>query len=238
MMKLEAKPRYKLDLEIEINNKKVEFNNRRSKLLQCIDKYGSIAKASKEAGVSYRTALKNIETMERELGSRIVITKRGGKGGGGSSELTDAGKEILFKFIKINQILKTRADLNEIEGVVSDVDEEKGIMKIVLNKRELLFPITPNLKSGDEVFILIRPIDMVVMPANSDFPIVNMLEGIITETQLKNDIIHLNIDVSGNNIIAYLPEPSGRKFDLNCGKKLFIGFKADSVDIYKKDNYL
>jgi len=237
-MKLETKPRYKLDLEIGINNKKVEFNNRRSKLLQCIARYGSIAKASKEASVSYRTALKNIETMEREFGSHIVITKRGGKGGGGSSELTDSGREILFKFIKINQILKTRADLNELEGVVSSVDEEKGIMKIVLNKRELLFPITHNLKSGDEVFILIRPIDVVVMPPNSDFPVVNMLEGIITGTQLKNDIIHLNINISGNNIIAYLSGPTGRKFGLNCGKKLFIGFKADSADIYKKDNYL
>lgn len=237
-MKLETKPRYKLDLEIEINNKRIECNNRRSKLLQCIDKYRSIAKASKEAGISYRTALKNIETMERELGSRIVITKRGGKGGGGSSELTDAGKEILFKFIKINQILKTRADLNEIEGVVSDVDEEKGIMKIVLDRKELSFPITYNLNIGDEIFILVKPVDVVVMHETGESPVTNVLEGILTKTQVKNDIICLNIDVNGNNIIATIPKVSRKELDLNCGKKLFIGFKSDSVDIYKKGRCL
>lgn len=235
MVKLEKKPRYRLDLEIEVDNKKIECNNRKAKLLQCIDKYGSIAKASEETGISYRTALKNIEIMERELGSRIVITKRGGKGGGGTSELTNVGKQILFKFIKINRILKARADINEIEGTVSDLDEEKGVMKIVLDKEELSFPITHNLNIGDEVFILVRPIDVVIIPENNKSYAVNVLEGILTETQLKNDIMSLNIDINGSNLLAYIPKLWIKELDLNCGEKLLVGFKADSVDIFKKD---
>ncbi|MGB9977956.1 winged helix-turn-helix domain-containing protein [Methanobacterium sp.] len=238
MIKLEMKPRYRLDLEIKIGNKKIECNNLRSKLLQCIDKYGSIVKASEETGIPYRTALKNIEIMERELGSRIVITKRGGKGGGGTSELTNMGKQILLKFIKINRILKTRVDINEIEGTVSNVDEENGIIKVVLDKEELSFPITHNLNIGDEIFILLRPVDVVVMHETSESPVTNILEGILTKTQVKNDIICLNIDVNGNNIIATMPKSSRKELDLNCGNKLFIGFKEDSVDIYKKGRHL
>ena len=75
--------------------------------------------------------------MEKELGSHIVVTKRGGKGGGGSSELTDKGKQVLFEFIKVNRVLKKHADLNEIEGTVSDIDEEKKVMKIVMDKNEI-----------------------------------------------------------------------------------------------------
>ena len=234
MAKIENRPKYKLNIGIEIGNKIISINNRKSKLLQCIDKYESILKASKETGISYRTALKDIEIMEKELGAPIVHTKRGGKGGGGSSELTENGKQILFKFIKINRILKERTDLNEVEGTVSAVDEENKVMKINLHEKELLFPAAPNLSVGDEVFILIKPSDIILMPETHESKVMNIFEATINEMQLKNDLIHLNMDVNGNEISADIPELPD-DLDLNPGKKISIGFNADSADIIKKE---
>ncbi|MGZ7135766.1 MAG: winged helix-turn-helix domain-containing protein, partial [Methanobacterium sp.] len=120
----EKRAKYKLDIELKIDNEIVYLNNKKSKLLQCIDAYGSIAQASKETGIPYRTALKNIEIIENELGSPVVVTHRGGKGGGGSSELTDAGKQIIREFKKFNSVLKKSADLNEIKGQIETIDEK------------------------------------------------------------------------------------------------------------------
>ncbi len=72
-----------VDVRLEIGDKTVFFNQKRFFLLKYIDELGSIMKASKKANIPYRSALKYIEEMETEIQSPVVITQRGGKGGGG-----------------------------------------------------------------------------------------------------------------------------------------------------------
>ena len=233
MPDLERKPKYKLDMEVEVGDKTVSLNNKKSKLLQCIDKYGSIAKASKETGIPYRTALKNIEIMEMELGSPVVETKRGGKGGGGSSELTNKGKQALSQFIKINRVLKKHADLNEIRGTVSDIAEEEKVMKVLLDQKKVVLPLTENFNIGDKVLISISPSNIFIILEPHESSVRNTLEGIITKMQFKNDAVRLNINADGNDILVDITESSRKKLDLNIGKRVFIGFKAVSADIIK-----
>ena len=235
MPDLDKKLKYKLDVEVEVGNKTISLNNKKSKLLQCIDKYGSIAKASKETGIPYRTALKNIEIMEMELGSPIIVTKRGGIGGGGSSKLTDQGKEVLFEFIKVNRVLKKHVDLNEIWGTVSIIDEEKKIMKVALNKKEITLTTAKNFKVGDKVLVSISPSNIFVILEPHESSVRNIFEGIITKMEFKNDAVRLNVDVDGNDIVVDITEFSRKKLDLTIGKNIFIGFKAVSVDIIKID---
>ena len=229
----DKKMRYKLDVEIEMGDKTISMNNKKSKLLQCIDKYGSITKASEETGIPYRTALKNIEIMETELGSPIVVTKRGGKGGGGSSELTEDGKQVLFKFIKVNRALKKHVDLNEMIGTISAVDKEKKIMTVDLGKNEITLPTTENFEVGDDVLVSINPDNIFVTLELHESSVRNTFEGTITKMQFKNDAVRLDVDVNGNSIAADITELSREKLDLNIGKKVFIGFKAVSADVIK-----
>ncbi|MEN4017144.1 MAG: TOBE domain-containing protein [Methanobacterium sp.] len=229
------RPKYRLDMEVEIGDKVVSLNNKKSRLLQCIDKYRSIAKASKETEIPYRTALKNIEIMEKELGLPIVTTKRGGKGGGGSSELTDIGKEILQKFVKLNRVIKKHADLNEIEGVISYIDEEEKIMAVKLDKKEVILPITEEFSVGDNVLILIGPNDIFVTLKAQKSSVRNMLEGRITEMKFKKDIVRMTVNINGINVIADITELSRKELGLNLGKNVFIGFKAAAVDIIKRN---
>ncbi|MEN6553581.1 MAG: TOBE domain-containing protein [Methanobacterium sp.] len=231
----DKKMRYKLDVEIEMGDKTISMNNKKSKLLQCIDKYGSIAKASEETGIPYRTALKNIEIMETELGSPMVVTKRGGKGGGGSSELTNEGKQVLFEFIKVNRALKKHVDLNEMIGTISAVDNEKRIMKVALGKNEIILPTAENFDVEDDVLISLSPASIFVTLEPHESSVRNTFEGTITKMQFKDDAVRLDVDVGGDNVIADITELSREKLDLNIGKRVFIGFKAVSADIIKID---
>ena len=69
-----------------------------SELLDNIEKYGSVASASLNMGLSYSKAWKMIRDSENGLGCTLVERSTGGKGGG-KALLTEEGKKInnLFK---------------------------------------------------------------------------------------------------------------------------------------------
>ena len=54
------------------------------RLLEEIDRRGSIREACAQVGLSYRTCLNRVRRMERVLGHPIIHTTRGGTDGGGS----------------------------------------------------------------------------------------------------------------------------------------------------------
>lgn len=64
------------------------------RLLEEIDRRGSIREACVHVGLSYRTCLNRVRQMERVLGHPVILTTRGGAAGGGS-ELTDEAREII-----------------------------------------------------------------------------------------------------------------------------------------------
>lgn len=69
----------------------------RLKLLQAIQKHGSLQSASDNLGVSYRKAWDGIKKMEEKLGCKLVVSTRGGSQGG-ATELTSEADELLKRF--------------------------------------------------------------------------------------------------------------------------------------------
>ncbi len=69
-----------------------------AKLLLLIDYLGSILRASRVLGIPYSRAWERIARAERILGEKLVVVKRGGRGGGGAS-LTDLGKELIARYL-------------------------------------------------------------------------------------------------------------------------------------------
>lgn len=70
-------------------------------LLQRIKEHGSITKAAKSMGMSYRHAWELVESMNRQAGKSLVETATGGKGGGGSV-LTSSGEKAVKLFNELN----------------------------------------------------------------------------------------------------------------------------------------
>ena len=70
------------------------FGVGRMELLQLIGNTGSINKAAKEMGMSYKKAWNMINNLNSQWNEPMVITQSGGEGGGGSS-LTKAALELI-----------------------------------------------------------------------------------------------------------------------------------------------
>lgn len=66
----------------------------KAKLLENMDKLGSLRKAAIKMGMSYRKAWYSIQQLNKNAPQAVVSINRGGSAGG-SSELTDYGKELL-----------------------------------------------------------------------------------------------------------------------------------------------
>lgn len=76
------------------------FGDGVANLIEKIDQYHSVLEASKEIGMSYRYALHRITLAEERLGQSLVTRSRGGAKGGGSSEVTAFGKDIVKRYRK------------------------------------------------------------------------------------------------------------------------------------------
>ncbi|MDF0716107.1 winged helix-turn-helix domain-containing protein [Muricauda sp. 334s03] len=85
---------------IDIDGKKF-FGTGRAQLLMMIEKNGSLSKAAKEMGMSYRKAWAMVDDMNQRGQQPYVELHKGGIKGGGA-ELTEVGKKVLASFQKMN----------------------------------------------------------------------------------------------------------------------------------------
>ncbi len=91
--------RFKIWVE---NNDQVFLGNGRVRLLEAIDRQGSITAAAKEMGMSYKKAWAQVNGMNSLASEPLVERFTGGKGGGGT-QLTSTGKQWVKRF---NQLKK------------------------------------------------------------------------------------------------------------------------------------
>lgn len=71
-------------------------------LMEKIRELGSITKAAKSMGMSYRHAWRLIDSMNRQSPRPFVVTATGGKKGGGTV-VTEAGERAIRIFWKLNE---------------------------------------------------------------------------------------------------------------------------------------
>lgn len=86
------------------------FGNGLAELLETIDKHHSLLEAAENLDMSYRYALHRISLAEKRLGETLVTRVRGGAKGGGSSEVTDFGRDLVRRYrsaqVKMGRFLK------------------------------------------------------------------------------------------------------------------------------------
>lgn len=86
-------PRVRMNLWLETDDGML-FGLGRAQLLELIEKLGSLNKAAKELGMSYRAAWGRIKNTEEVLGEALVEKSRGRKG----YNLTPLGERILSDY--------------------------------------------------------------------------------------------------------------------------------------------
>lgn len=225
----------KADVEYKINFNDNAFllDHKKFKLLEGILNTGSITDASKLIDVSYRTALNYINKIETALNVSVVSTSKGGKGGGGGAILTPEGRSILKECKKINAIMQLHRDVNEIETVVSDIDEDKGVMELTKNDLSIKIPLDRSYALGDNILALISYDNIFIMLEPSISSIRNIIDGKIVEMKLDGEVIKVRIDVGGVELYSFITLSAEKDLNLTIGKTVYIGFKAMSVATLK-----
>ena len=90
----------KIITRVKICGNKPFFSVGPMELLEKIETYSSINKATGAMGMSYTKALRIIRTIEEELGFPVVISEKGGNNRG-ETKLTEKGKRVLTVYKEI-----------------------------------------------------------------------------------------------------------------------------------------
>jgi molybdate transport system regulatory protein len=95
---------------IDIDGEKF-FGPGRAELLALIEKTGSIAKAAKSMGMSYKKAWGMVTEMNTKGKKPLVISHKGGRDRGGA-EITYEGKKIISAYYKLSKQLDAIVERN------------------------------------------------------------------------------------------------------------------------------
>lgn len=102
---------------VDLNGEKF-FGPGPAELLQLIHNTGSISKAARSMGMSYKKAWDIVDTINTRGQSPYVISQKGGRKGGGA-QLTARGKSIVSAYNKLTR------KINDI------VAKDKDLLKLI-----------------------------------------------------------------------------------------------------------
>jgi len=219
--------------KLKINGKSIWIDNKRSRLLKLIDKYKSIRKASEKSKIPYRTALLHIKKMENTLGEKIVSTKRGGFGGGGSSHLTKTGKKIIREYLKIQTLLKRKNAFNEFKGTINNINLKDKIIEIKIGENIIKAPLKRKFEKGENVTLLIHPDDILLMDKKYETSARNIIKTTIKSIKPTRNIVKVKLKMDTIEFTSYITRQAQEDMKLKTGKKIFAGFKATAIEIMK-----
>ena len=127
-----TRPAFKLWLETEEGH---VFGPGVVSLLTKIEETGTLKGAAQSLGMSYRYAWGLIHGAEETLGEPLVAASKGGRLGGGSSEITVLGRSLVEDFRRLRMTLaKVSAvhDAEPVEGVVELVDAKGDEVRLTV----------------------------------------------------------------------------------------------------------
>jgi molybdate transport system regulatory protein len=85
------------------------FGDGKCRLLQAVDRYGSLRAACSRLKISYRKAWGDLRKAEACLGLQLMERHRGGKSGGGA-RLTPAGRRCVAAYMAFRKELQAAAE--------------------------------------------------------------------------------------------------------------------------------
>jgi molybdate transport system regulatory protein len=94
-----------------------------ARLLQNIERYGTLSRSAKETGMSYRHAWNLIKNAETHLEKQLIVKYPGGVGGG-RSELSRDGRRLLNAFSHLTRDVARYADSRFSELLGEDPNHE------------------------------------------------------------------------------------------------------------------
>jgi molybdate transport system regulatory protein len=154
------KEKYNLHAELTVRvGETLLANTKRIELLRQIDLIGNLTQAAKIAGYSYKGAWDSIDQMATLSGGTLLERHAGGKGGGGT-ELTERGKQLLKNFTLIqSEHQRFIARLNKLANGLSNDYALLNEIAMKTSARNQFAGIIESIHRGpvnDEIHILVN----------------------------------------------------------------------------------
>ena len=96
-------------VQVRLAKEGIFFGPGKARLMEYIEKTGSMQEACLEMGLSYSKGARMIKSAEKQLGFKLLERRIGGSGGGGS-RLTDEGMDLLKKYRQLTLRVQKDAD--------------------------------------------------------------------------------------------------------------------------------
>jgi len=132
-----TRPAYKLWLETDEGH---VFGPGVYSLLRKIQEKGTLKEAAASLDMSYRYAWGLIKKAEEKLGEPLISATKGGRHGGGSTEITELGRRYVkdFEMFRIMMDEVSEASLWEIQvqGTVLDAAEKGDHVEYIVEMRD------------------------------------------------------------------------------------------------------
>ncbi len=132
-----ARPAYKLWLETDEGH---VFGPGVYSLLRKIQEKGTLKEAAASLGMSYRYAWGLIKKAEEKLGEPLISATKGGRHGGGSTEITELGKRYIRDFERFRRMLDEVSEgalwEAQIRGTVLEVVEKGDHVEYIIEMKD------------------------------------------------------------------------------------------------------
>lgn len=208
----------------------VRFGGRDAALLSAVDESGSLNRAADRLGRSFAHAQRRVVALEEAFGP-LVERRRGGRGGGGS-ELTPTGRDLLARFERLRREYAgvARADQTVLRGRVVDRDGELATVETGAGPVRALVP-------GDatDVEVWMRS-DAVTVAAPADAPAPegtsarNRFPGTVVGVERGAAIAKVAVDAgAGTPLSALVTLDSVEKLGLAPGEDVVVSWKATAT---------
>ena len=132
-----ARPAYKLWLETDEGH---VFGPGVYSLLRKIQEKGTLKEAAASLGMSYRYAWGLIKKAEEKLGEPLISATKGGRHGGGSTEITELGRRYVRDFERFRRMLDEVSEGSlweiKVQGTVLDAAEKGDHVEYIVEMRD------------------------------------------------------------------------------------------------------
>ena len=138
-------------------------------LLRQVEETGTLKKAAEYLGMSYRYAWGMIKKAEKKLGLPLFITYKGGRTGGGGTEVTTEGKAYMEYFSNVRRRIEKLSeflpnfyeeDLNSIKVEIISIQDQGDKVNLTFQPIEdfsfsakIEKTKVTDLSPGDKIFI-------------------------------------------------------------------------------------
>lgn len=162
---MDPQPRWQLKGRVALETgHQAPIEDTRIDLLEQIERTGSIAKAAKAVGMSYRTAWNAVDALRNLAGEPMVATHSGGSDGGGT-HLTPAGQRLVHTHRLVLE--HQRRFLIELQSRLDQPETLALIRRLAIktSARNQFFGTVTHIRSGNvnaEVTVALNARDQIV----------------------------------------------------------------------------